>query len=319
MRLLSTLNIHVEQLPKPAEESFSQIVYEKFRILQMTRYKRVMFLDGDAIPLVNMDFMFRLSDPDAVEVPTILRPNLIMASRGEPCNTGMFILEPKKGAWEELQEVINKQHNEAIDLPYPHFDRVKGWGHSFRAAGDQWEGIKYNGTYWNYHASHSDQGLMYYWTKYVKQDVSIVISNRIQNWIPYGDGVNTVPKKVKELKDELAMFTSQTPLAWQHGCDGKNSTYHCYPPYRDFAHFMGKNKPWQIGVRRYPRKNLALNGPHLLWFEELSKINAMLNIGLDIANWNQKYKVQMQESPLGYMAMWKDSAKQIMAKKIISK
>jgi alpha-N-acetylglucosamine transferase len=52
---------------------------DKFRILGMTEYRRVLFLDGDVVPLVNLDYLFELSDPAHTTTPTILMENLVVA------------------------------------------------------------------------------------------------------------------------------------------------------------------------------------------------------------------------------------------------
>ena len=114
------------------KETFSELVFDKFRILQEIQYDRVMFLDGDVIPLTNLDYFFYLSEEPTADneedgsISPILQPNFIMASRGEPCNAGMFILQPKIGEWDQLQAVIHEQHVTAKDLPYPKFDREYG-------------------------------------------------------------------------------------------------------------------------------------------------------------------------------------------------
>ena len=119
---IATNRVFVSYVDRSFKESFAQLVYDKFRILQMTQYRRVMFLDADTIPLTNMDYMFSLSEGEE----PLLQPNFIMASGAEPCNAGMFILEPKEGEWEALQQVIHHQHASAKDLPYPGFDNYDG-------------------------------------------------------------------------------------------------------------------------------------------------------------------------------------------------
>ena len=136
----STQQHHVDRIrikfvdkPTGNKESFSELVYDKFRILQLVEYDRVMFLDGDVIPLTNLDYFFELSmakisttnSSSTVTLP-ILQPNFIIASRGEPCNAGMFILQPLEGEWQNLQDVIHQQHVSAQYLPYPKFDREYG-------------------------------------------------------------------------------------------------------------------------------------------------------------------------------------------------
>ncbi len=79
-RLLHAMGIRIKYLEKPQRESFGQIVNDKFLTINMTDYKRVMFLDADIIPLTNMDYYFHLSDPDYKDLPTVLKPNFIVVS-----------------------------------------------------------------------------------------------------------------------------------------------------------------------------------------------------------------------------------------------
>jgi hypothetical protein len=140
-RLLSRMNVHVKYLPKPKQESFYDIVFEKFRCLELVQYRRALFLDADVIPLHNIDYIFKLSEGD----DAILKENMIVATRGEPCNAGFFMLKPGKGEWDQLQRIVKAQLESAKDLPHPKFDKVKGWGHSFIAAKDNWEAITKKG------------------------------------------------------------------------------------------------------------------------------------------------------------------------------
>ena len=300
-RLLTLLNITTKYVDKPkVKETFNELVYDKFRILQMTDYRRVMFLDADAIPLTNLDYMFRLSEGD----DPLLQPNFIVASRGEPCNAGLFILEPKEGEWENLQAVITKQHEDAKDLPYPKFDRANGWGHNFRMARDQWEGIQQNGTRWDYHASHSDQGRLYYWVRYVKQQVSIAIGDKLVKYVPGEDGQ---PVLKEALIRALHPHMTKEPLAWQFHCDRKDS-YQCTSPYREYAHFMGGSKPWMKGNGGGLAKRTSTaerSAPYRLWFKELGEINELFNMGLDLSKMGRGIQ-NMTETPLGHMAMWYD-------------
>jgi len=47
--LFNAMNITVEYIPKAKDESFYRLMHDKFLILRMTQYKRVMFLDGDGL------------------------------------------------------------------------------------------------------------------------------------------------------------------------------------------------------------------------------------------------------------------------------
>ena len=163
-RLFHELGFKVKQLHTPKKESFAQLVYDKFLTLSMTDYKRVMFLDADIVPLTNLDYLFHLSDPDYMDVPTLLKPNFIMATKGEPCNTAMFIVEPSKESFEKYENVVRRQHEVARTLPYPHFDYEEGWGVNFLnlKKNKHWESLNFHVDNWRFHASHSDQGLINY-------------------------------------------------------------------------------------------------------------------------------------------------------------
>jgi hypothetical protein len=337
MRLLSQLGVHLEQMKKPDHDSFAHLVFGKFCTLQMTSYRRVMFLDADVMPLSNLDYLFRLSDIVSDQTKPFLRPNFVMASRAEPCQAGVFMVEPQLGRWDEVQKIIERQREEGMKLEYPHFSYESGWGHNFREAGDHWEAVRKNGTLWNFHASHSDQGLLYFYLKYVVKDVSLFIGDRIKNWVRDEETVLSI----KDL--------SPLPIAHQSNCGipGKEDPkliFMCSPLYRDFAHFFGDLKPWQS---RPPRKywttregdlrnwvrflflffaqfgylddfnllrnqtydeydQMNKNAAYRVWWTQLAIMNDQFTLGLDISNWMTRHKDMKAESPLGYMATYKD-------------
>lgn len=325
MRVLEALGVNVVLLEKPNKESFAQLVYDKFLTINMTQYKRVMFLDADVLPMTNLDYYFHLSDPDARQFPTLLRPNFIVASRNEPCNTGMFMVEPSVEAFEEFKEVVRKQHQRAKALPYPHFDFNDGWGHNFESHGDYWEGISQVGTKWKFHAGHSDQGLMYYYAKYVRMDVSIAIGNRIQNWMP-GHNImenNTSvvhPIKESEKSNVLAPYQGKL-LRYQFSCDDDSENdkkekkikerivrWKCVPPYDSVAHFMGLRKPWRrsFDFKLATDSSKSQSGARYVWFKELQNISDEFGMGLDLYQWNTKYLNDMKDELLGELAQYHD-------------
>lgn len=248
-RLLKALGIKVKFVEKHSgNESFAQLVLEKFRVLSMIEYRRVIFLDADIMPLVNLDYIFHLSRDG---YPTVLRPNVIIATAGEPCNTALFMVTPSKTNWEIFLGIVKRQRDEGLKLPYPHFDRGRGWGHSFfdmkrkGIGNDFWEAIARNGSDWRFHAAISDQGLMFYYAKYAVMDTSIIIGPRLQNWMPGEDGN---PKKVFEGSfeeiTEVAEIVNQTKHAIHGRCDQATSmNFKCSNlPYRDYLHFSGPKK-----------------------------------------------------------------------------
>eukprot|EP00587_Corethron_hystrix_P008879 CAMPEP_0113326900 /NCGR_PEP_ID=MMETSP0010_2-20120614/18871_1 /TAXON_ID=216773 ORGANISM="Corethron hystrix, Strain 308" /NCGR_SAMPLE_ID=MMETSP0010_2 /ASSEMBLY_ACC=CAM_ASM_000155 /LENGTH=296 /DNA_ID=CAMNT_0000187469 /DNA_START=220 /DNA_END=1106 /DNA_ORIENTATION=- /assembly_acc=CAM_ASM_000155 len=267
-----------------------------------------------------MDYYFHLSDPDETRLPTVLRPNFIMASRAEPCNAGFFMVQPGMDKWEKLQNIIELQQQSGLKIPYPHFDRENGWGHNFLKSKDKWEGILQSGTLWNYHAVHSDQGLLYQYAKYDIQDVSIAIGNRLQTWVP-NDEEGGLPIKESDVPGVLAEF-SPKPVAYQFSCDRKGKTdkdsdFNCHPPSCDFAHFMGTMKPWQKKVTlpfMDEHNTYERNAPFRLWFEELARLNDEHDMKLDLQNWNEVHLEGMKTAPLGVMAKWVDQALMVKRK-----
>ena len=320
MRMFAGYNISVTLLPKLHHESFTQLQYDKFELTQMTQYKRVLYLDADVMPLVNFDMFMKLSDPDCVDAPTLLKPNMIYATRGEPSNGGMFMLEPLEGDSDMMEEIVRKQHEQGQKLPYPHFDKIWGWGHSFIEANDFWEGIRFKyGRRWAWHAAHADQGLLYYFAKYAKKDVSIIIGDRIQSWTETGSskrgnlrGSND-PFQESDTPNTLMNYVGK-PLLETGGCaqTGQKLDWTCHPPYNGWVHFYGKTKPWQnsINVDQINNPNFgtfrSTGQAKVFWYRELAEVSRELDLGIDLTKWNEEYLPIMQESPLGYMPMWKD-------------
>jgi len=302
------MGINIVLLEKPQHESFAQLVYDKFLTINMTDYKRVMFMDGDMIPMTNLDYYFHLSDPEYTALPTLLKSNFIMATKFEPCNTGMFMVTPSKEAFADYISILKNQLEIAKTLPYPHFDKRRGWGHIFRKAKDTWRSIESKEPRWTYHAAHSDQGLMYQFAKYTRQDVSIAIGDIVENW---KKGEVDKPIMESEVTGMLSKYQGEL-LRYQYSCDkpkeeSKELQYRwrCTPPYDSTAHFYGKMKPWEKAFnlkndltdwsyRRFAAKSV--------WFRELEELNSKLQMGLDLDQWDKKYLDMLKDAPLGAMA-----------------
>lgn len=61
-RWLQKAGIYVEYLPKIPTDNFATVTLAKFRILELTQYDRVYFLDSDLIPLCNIDYHMEASN-----------------------------------------------------------------------------------------------------------------------------------------------------------------------------------------------------------------------------------------------------------------
>ena len=320
LRWLHTRHVQVRYLEKDEEhESFSLLVYKKFHAIKMVEYRRVMFLDADLIPLANLDYLFHLSDPGHTQTPTILRPNFLIATRGEPCNTAFFVVEPSLERYKLLQMAIDRQHEAGRKLPYPYFSNRDGWGHNFQEAGDYWKSRFRLKRKWTFHAAHSDQGLMYYYAKYLIQDATIAIGDELQHWGPQTDGSNegkdyrlTKPKLLSEEQGTLTKL-SPVPKVWQFNCDHDPGAWQCPAPYRHLAHFPGKEKPWMRGFKSFAPTNDSSEwkAAYRLWFRTLNKLNGELSMGMDMKHWNTKHMPELKVPSLGHAATHWDLATQV--------
>ncbi|KAG7340332.1 hypothetical protein IV203_023875 [Nitzschia inconspicua] len=159
-----------------------------------------------------------------------------MAEQTEASNAGFFLVTPHKGDWSLLQQVIRQKEEKALTLPWPHFNEAEGWGHVITPP-DYWRPLNGSKLHrWKWHAVFADQGLLYYWTKYVKMNVSIIIGDEIEHW----SSTNGQKKVTLERIDKGGPLDAFSCIRQFH------STRMQPPPYRDFHHFTGTSKPWEL-------------------------------------------------------------------------
>ncbi len=323
-RLLKELGVEVRMLEVIDHESFAQLVYEKFKVLTMTEYKRVIFLDADIMPRTHLDYLFHLSVGDGTS-PPLLRPNLVLATKGEPCNTALFMVEPRDDGWKFLQDTILRQHIEGAKLPYPHFNKTRGWGYSFMDNADPWDAVNTKRKWrWGFHAAHSDQGLFYYYAKFGMKDTSIMLGDVLQNFVPGADGGKHKKDFEGDFREAIADrgLTHLLPPAEatiKYRCLGQQSQFLCNAlPYAHIVHFAGDDKPWQHGIDT-SEKSYVWRGQASVWYDHLRQIDKKYNMGLDIDNWHETHKNLMQESPLGYIAKYTDHMNLVYTKTNITR
>ena len=251
-RWLSQLNIIVKYIPLPDHgiQNFYTAQMEKFRILEWHKeYDRVLYMDGDIMPHCNLDYLFEMSLSG-----DILKENFLMAFRTEPSNAGFFMLAPKEGDYEALQTIITKQQRNALESGMI-FDRQVGWGHTIESP-DFWTTWSSKGTEWKWHGDFADQGLLYYWAKYYKKRVSILIGDVLEQW-----DVDASGNLTKETSLDNEPFRSRNCSCRRIGSrdeafldNGLKKSNRRIVPIRDFIHFTGANKPWH----RHQRKKINL-------------------------------------------------------------
>ena len=73
-----------------------ELQMEKFRVLGLTDYDRVLYMDADIMARGSMDYLFDLS------MQGKLQENIVFAGKTEPANGGTFMLAPKSDSWFRL-------------------------------------------------------------------------------------------------------------------------------------------------------------------------------------------------------------------------
>jgi alpha-N-acetylglucosamine transferase len=279
--VLNAMKINIMYIPKNEHESFERLMFDKFRIVTLTKYKRVLFMDADILIRGNLDYLFELS------LKGIIKENLVIAGRREPAIGALFMITPKDGDWDQLLNIIRDKEARGLNLPPPYFDEETGWGHKFQS-NETYElinGIKKSR--WDFGGASSDQGLLYSWVRFEKKSVSIVTKDKVKNWGTGPDG-----KVVLEETLDIDVFTN-SGLPKQRGrireCWVENLGHKpCVPPHSDYIHFPGYTKPWMKNGPPYDLFTATpMKSPTHFWFLTLSVLNNELNLGLDFNHWEK--------------------------------
>lgn len=153
-QILTKSGMIVKYLPKVPIDNFHTAMMDKFRVLELTEYERIVYLDADVIPLNNLDYMFELSTAStnnsttSSSSPPPLEENVILAYNREPSSGGFFMLSPKEGEYEEITALIQKRNKEGY-----HFNETIGWGHQMIPP-DGWEALDgFHGSKWDFYGS----------------------------------------------------------------------------------------------------------------------------------------------------------------------
>jgi len=271
VRALRGMRISIRTIPQ--QRSFYQLQLQKFRILGLTEYRRVLYLDSDLMPTTNLDYLFEYSDPKSerqLQQPPILQENLVVVGKYAPVNGGFFMLTPHVGDLELVNRLIRDkelkqlQQQRKLFLPEAEnrtasgdvtrdgrsakngFDVKLGWGGTTPIG--SWKSLLSTGFDWRFNAADGDQGLLWYWVRNVQRKVSIQTIDEIEHWVASESAVTaaSVSSKMKEenalvrIPDKLSQqLPHQDPLwCWGVICEGLWS---------NFVHFYGSQKPWNVG------------------------------------------------------------------------
>lgn len=264
--LLDRMKIQYRYLPKPeTTPTFYQLVLAKFQILEMTEYTRVLFLDGDVLPMCSLDYLLQLSEDG------ILEETVLHAMYDDPVNAGLWIATPGKESSTEVKRVIQNQLNQS-------WNPQSGWGGtSALSASSQsvdfrlWDGR--NGSGWNFYCADSDQGLLLYWSRFVRKHVSIIVGDTIEQY----SGSSSRYKPLSS-HDFFAQHSCLPPVT--RGSDRRETFAQNYntkaatlPFYQDFYHMVGYSKAWERPLRRpVPSEKEQLESSHEYWYFLLRRV-----------------------------------------------
>jgi hypothetical protein len=269
VRPLRQLGIHIRYIPKNHDESFHRIILQKFIVLNLTEYSRVIFLDGDVTLRNNIDYLFDWS------IRGLLKENVILRGITEPANAGLFMLSP--GGYDTIQSIIYDTEERGREMMYPYWDETVGWG-SIISTSDPWISLTdTTGTKWNFYGAYTDQGLLYHWVKYVQRSFSVATRDRIEHWGPMGNGTRL--EGVTPLTD-WAHFTNVTRCY-----KGTNKFRKCLPPHSDMIHYTGTHKPWMQPIPKGLNRHTRSKSQYHFWFGMLMELNDTLQLDIDFQNW----------------------------------
>lgn len=299
-RVLRDMDIQLRYIPRSETQSFHEITMNKFIILSLEQYRRVLFLDADILPVNNLDYLFEASDGN----DAYIKKNFVVATAGEPANAGFFMLAPEKGDYNKALQIIAAQKESGKDSHLKaKFDIVNGWGHKIIPP-DQWEttrrrGVTSRGTNWTFYCAPSDQGFLYHWTKYVKMSVSVQVREEVKS---FGAANGTV-RLEQVLQAPFRKTKLPNVLDWSlknewHGCKRKHF-FECEAPHRDYVHLAGGLKPWTRTVPDGALTNSSKQSEYHYWFNLLSLVNQEFGVGIDFERWEHEL-ITYKTPPLGW-------------------
>jgi alpha-N-acetylglucosamine transferase len=240
--MLQAMNIQIRYIPptpkwQSAENKhFTVRILNKIHILNLTEYRRVLFLDGDVLPLANLDYLMELSDRGEWQETVILSTSLV------PMIAGLFVATPNAALFRQVYRMVDKMIVKNR-VPKNHFDVVQGWGHAWDPQTDGpylWQSNRDKGTLWDYYAANGDQGILYYYPRYMRESLTQILAGEILHF-----GKNNSQWKTPSLPPTTSVpFEVPNCHRWTN-----NHSAGCLPPYSDHAHFTHPlAKPWQLDV-----------------------------------------------------------------------
>ena len=275
---LKKSRVRLRYLPKVSRDNFGVATMEKFRVLEMTEYDRVIFMDSDILPLCNMDYMFHESFSGQ------LSENVAVSGSVAPATASFFLVTPQEGEFARVLEIVHRHRCRRATR----FNTTVGWGHVMDP-NDKWESWQESGHLWNFFAATSDQGLLYHWLKYELLNYTHIHLGKTDTWREVTGNVDYWRKQavpVFGVKDNRFIAKVRSEFVDLRGCGGpklnRRGAYAKIPPFRDFYHFAGGGKPWNqpIVAQDVPSNYSSAVKGRDVWMYWLGEANRTLELRL---------------------------------------
>jgi hypothetical protein len=279
--LLRRLRIQPRYLPKPVENnnyasssssSFYQLVMAKFHVWDLIDYTRVIFLDSDVLPLCPLDYLMELS-----ETQQLLKQNVLHAMYDDPVNAGLFMVTPNRTHFQELQRLIQNNNNNNRHGTKSKNLSSSSWT-TTSATPDYrlWKSLETKRG-WDFYCADSDQGLLLYWSRFVRQQVSILVGPTIEHY----DGEGPPAVVPSRFLSQYSCLLPPPVASSSSGGVGRKNTFaqnvneraSLLPVYQDFFHMVGYSKAWEMPLTRpVPTQISNIQSSWEYWYFLLDKV-----------------------------------------------
>jgi hypothetical protein len=192
----------------------------------------------------------------------------------DPVNAGLFVVTPKPGYYQEIQDIIQRHGIPSKE----NWDSTIGWGKDQAAKNNEyrlWD-LQKSGTGWEFYCADADQGLLLYWSKFVRQDVSIIVGPTVEQYT-----LSVTPTVTST--GELLPNSCLPPLS----SSGRASTFAqnagvyaaSLPVYQDFFHMVGYSKAWEMPPKRsIPATRKMVESSSEYWYFLLQQVKDQFDV-----------------------------------------
>ena len=229
-------------------------------------------MDGDIIPLCNMDYIFHESyRPDG-----FLSDYVSVSGSAAPTTASSFLVTPKKGLFDKVLDIVRNRPNKT------EFDMEIGWGHKMDTD-DTWESWWWKRRIWDFKAAASDQGILLMFFKYTLLNFTQINPGVVETWREVSGKSssqqnNSQAHVVSAPNGKFISRVDVKQVAAHDGCKSivvpaeKGNSFF----FRDYVHFAGGSKPWAPAIESgmTSAKLWKSNTPRkTLWMHYLGKAN----------------------------------------------